>query len=85
MPYIRTLSSSLGDKQVFFGVLTDRLVFEAYLLQDAGLSKIEEVNLEGLSADDAFIWFGTFLFSEKALIPSSQDAVKRFGDTIPRL
>lgn len=56
---------SLGDKQVFFGVLTDRLVFEAYLLQDAGLSKIEEVNLEGLSADDVSIWFALFCSQKK--------------------
>jgi hypothetical protein len=74
---------SLGDKQVFFGVLTDGLVFEAYILQDGGLTKIDEANLERLSPDDAFIWFDAFLFSEKELVPTSQDVVKRFGDTSP--
>ena len=74
---------SLGDKQVFFGVLTDGLIFEAYLLRDTGLAKIDEVNLERLSTEDAFIWFDAFLFSEKELVPTSQDVVKRFGDTSP--
>jgi hypothetical protein len=74
---------SLGDEQVYFGVLTDGLVFEAYLLQDDGLLSIDEVNLEKLSAEDAFLWFDAFLFSEKELVPTSQDVVKRFGDTSP--
>ena len=74
---------SLGNKQVFFGVLTDGLVFEAYLLQNDGLVKIDEVNLEKLPPEDAFIWFDAFLFSEKELAPTSQDFVKRFGDTSP--
>ena len=74
---------SLGNKQVYFGVLTDGLIFEAYLLQDDGLAKIDEVNLEKLSTEDAFLWFDAFLFSEKELAPSSQDVVKRFGDTSP--
>ena len=74
---------SLGNKQIFFGVLTDGLMFEAYLLQDDGLAKIDEVNLEKLSTEDAFLWFDAFLFSEKELAPTSQDVVKRFGDTSP--
>jgi hypothetical protein len=64
-------------------VLTDGLIFEAYLLQDDGLAKIDEVNLEKLSTEDAFLWFDAFLFSEKELAPTSQDVVKRFGDTSP--
>jgi SAM-dependent methyltransferase len=74
---------SLGDKQVFFGVLTDGLAFEVYLLQDDTLRRIDEVNLERLSVDDAFLWFDAFLFSEKELTPTSQDVVRRFGDTSP--
>jgi len=74
---------SLGNKQVYFGVLTDGLMFEAYLLQDEGLAKIDEVNLGKLPPEDAFIWFDAFLFSERGLAPTSQDVVKRFGDTSP--
>ncbi len=74
---------SLGNKQIFFGVLTDGLIFEAYLLEDDRLTKIDQVNLERLSVEDAFIWFDAFLFSEKELVPTSQDVAKRFGDTSP--
>jgi hypothetical protein len=48
---------SLGDKQVFFGVLTDGLTFEVYRLQDDMLTKIDEFNLESLWVDDALVWF----------------------------
>jgi len=75
---------SLGNKQVYFGILTDGLVFGAYLLQDDGLAKIDdEVDLGKLSPEDAFLWFDAFLFSERELAPTSQDVVKRFGDTSP--
>jgi hypothetical protein len=74
---------SFGNKQVYFGVLTDGLMFEAYLLQDEGLAKIDEVNLGKLSPEDSFLWFDAFLFSERGLAPTSQDVVKRFGDTSP--
>ncbi len=72
---------SLGNKQVYFGVLTDGFLFEVHILHDDGLAKIDEVNLEKLSIEDAFIWFDAFLFSEKEMVPTSQDVVKRFGDT----
>ncbi len=74
---------SLGDKQVFFGVLTDGLTFEVYLLQDDALRKIDEISLDRLPVNDAFLWFDAFLFSEKELAPTSRDVVKRFGDTSP--
>jgi hypothetical protein len=74
---------SLGNKQVYFGVLTDGFMFESYLLQDDGLVKIDEVNLGKLPTEDAFLWFDAFLFSEKELAPTSRDIVKRFGDTSP--
>jgi hypothetical protein len=74
---------SLGNKQVYFGVLTDGLAFEAYLLQNDGLTKIDEVNLWKLPPEDAFLWFDAFLFSERELAPTSQDVVRRFGDTSP--
>jgi methylase of polypeptide subunit release factors len=74
---------ALGDKQVYFGVLTDGLTFEAYILRDGSLAKIDDANLDRLSPEDAFLWFDAFLFSERGLTPTSQDVVKRFGDTSP--
>jgi len=72
---------SLGDKQPYFGVLTDALTFQTYQIQESKLIKIDEINLGKCSPDDAFIWFDSFLFSEKQLAPTWQDVVKRFGDT----
>jgi len=64
-----------------FGILTDGLVFEVYVLKDGKLEKIDSITLKTLSSDEAFIWFDAFLFSEKEITPTSQDIVKRFGDT----
>ena len=64
-----------------FGILTDGLVFEVYVLKDDKLEKIDSIALKALSSDEAFIWFDAFLFSEKEITPTSQDIVKRFGDT----
>jgi len=65
----------------YFGVLTDGLLFEVYILKENRLDKIDSVFLKTLSPEDAFIWFDAFLFSEKEITPTSQDIVKRFGDT----
>ncbi|TRZ48678.1 MAG: hypothetical protein D4S01_09895 [Dehalococcoidia bacterium] len=71
---------SLRD-ETYFGVLTDGLLFEVYILKENRLDKIDSVFLKTLSPEDAFIWFDAFLFSEKEITPTSQDIVKRFGDT----
>lgn len=69
----------------YFGVLTDGLLFEVYILKENRLDKIDNVFLKtpSLSAEDAFAWFDRFLFSVKELIPSSEDMVKRFGAKSP--
>ena len=64
-----------------FGIITDGLVFEVYVLKDGKLEKIDSITLKTLSPEEAFIWFDAFLFSEKEITPTSQDIVKRFGDT----
>jgi hypothetical protein len=50
-------------------------------LKDNQLEKIDSVSIKALSPESAFIWFDAFLFSEKEITPTSQDIVKRFGDT----
>lgn len=64
-----------------FGVLTDGLLFEVYILKENKLEQIDSIALKTLSSDETFIWFDAFLFSEKEITPTSQDIVKRFGDT----
>jgi type I restriction-modification system DNA methylase subunit len=75
------LSSLKGG--TYFGVLTDGLLFEVYILRENKLEKIDSILLKTLSAEDAFSWFDRFLFSTKELVPTSQDIVKRFGPRSP--
>ena len=77
-----TYLQSVGDA-TYFGVLTDGLIFEVYILKDGKLERTDRVLLKNLSPEDAFVWFDSFLFSEKELAPKSQDVVKRFGDASP--
>lgn len=74
--------SSLRDG-THFGVLTDGLLFEVYILREDRLEKIDSVSLRILMPEDAFSWFDGFLFSVKELAPSSRDIVKRFGPRSP--
>ncbi len=64
-----------------FGILTDGIIFEVYALKDGKLAKIDSVSIKTLTPESVFIWFDAFLFSEKEITPTSQDIVKRFGDT----
>jgi type I restriction-modification system DNA methylase subunit len=74
--YIKSLSGS-----TYFGILTDGVIFEVYALKDSKLTKIDSISIKTISPESAFIWFDAFLFSEKEITPTSQDIVKRFGDT----
>jgi len=74
--------TSLRDG-TYFGVLTDGLLFEVYILREDRLEKIDSISLKTLSSEDAFSWFDGFLFSVKELAPSSRDIVKRFGPRSP--
>jgi methylase of polypeptide subunit release factors len=74
--YIKSLSGT-----TYFGILTDGITFEVYALKDDKLAKIDSVSVKTLTPESAFIWFDAFLFSEKEITPTSQDIVKRFGET----
>jgi hypothetical protein len=74
--------TSLRDG-TYFGVLTDGLLFEVYILRENRLEKIDSISLRTLPSEDAFSWFDGFLFSVKELAPSSRDIVKRFGPRSP--
>jgi len=74
--------TSLRDG-TYFGVLTDGLFFEVYILRENRLEKIDSISLRTLPSEDAFSWFDGFLFSVKELAPSSRDIVKRFGPRSP--
>jgi type I restriction-modification system DNA methylase subunit len=67
----------------YFGVLTDGLLFEVYLLRENELEKIDSISIKTLSPEDAFSWFDRFLFTAKEILPSSEDMVKRFGAKSP--
>ena len=81
----RELTEYLGSLRngTYFGILTDGLLFEVYILKEDRLEKIDSISLKALPPEDAFSWFDRFLFSVKELTPSSQDIVKRFGPRSP--
>jgi len=65
-----------------FGILTDGLVFEAYVLKEGKLTLIDSLNLnaKAVTPEIVYTWFDAFIFSEKEIAPTASDIVARFGD-----
>lgn len=62
------------------GVLTDGQAFEVYVLQDGGLAQAYTFRLESDKPQEAWLWLEGLLFSQRQVIPTAQDVVRRFGE-----
>jgi hypothetical protein len=77
--YIQGLKST-GS---YFGIITDGLMFEVYVLEPSGLTQIDSVKLTNLDSPDAFVWLDRYFFSTHTLTPTADDLVSRFGPSSP--
>ncbi len=65
-----------------FGLLTDGILFTAYVLENGqahGLRKIDSINLETSTPHTAYLWFDAYLLRQSNIPPTSADIVRRFG------
>lgn len=72
----------------FIGIATDNLHFLVYLPEIEndvvkGLKKIDELNVEEKDSDFVYLWFDSYFFASKKIMPTSQDIRKRFGIDSP--
>ncbi|NLE45576.1 MAG: N-6 DNA methylase [Chloroflexi bacterium] len=77
--YLRTLP--YGAESV--GLLTDGVQFEAYVLDGSYLRQTDALDLGKTDDEMAFLWLDSYLFSQKHVVPTSADIVRRYGAQSP--
>jgi N-6 DNA Methylase len=77
---LRELTLYLSDRgNGAFGLATDGVRFEAYRMVDGELEQFDELALEEVSDDAGAAWIDSYLFTQKAVVPTAEDVVRRFG------
>lgn len=74
--------STITNGAECIGLLTDGLVFTAYVLdvgQPHNLRKIDSINLETTTPHLAYLWLDAYLLRQSNMPPTSADIVRRFG------
>src|SRR5258708_23086039 len=64
------------------GLLTDGLIFEAYILDGGELRLTDQIDLSKSEDETAFLWLDSYFFSQKQAPPKSAHIVQRFGPKI---
>ncbi|MEO7001416.1 MAG: N-6 DNA methylase, partial [Ktedonobacterales bacterium] len=82
--YLTTIPN--GDECV--GLLTDGLIFRAYVLDDTqqptGLRRTDAIDFEKIDASQvAFLWLDAYLLRQRGSAPTAEDIVRRFGLASP--
>ncbi|KXK48185.1 MAG: N-6 DNA methylase [Chloroflexi bacterium OLB13] len=77
------LNSDEMRDQDYIGVLSDGLRFEIYARDGDELRELDTFELKLDQPEDAFARLDAYLFSQKAMRPTAQDIVTRFGATSP--
>lgn len=77
----RYLQSTGGDGS--FGLLTDGADCEVYLLGRDGLRLVHRFSPLTSSAETVYRSFDAYLFSGKAIVPTAEEVILRFGDSSP--
>lgn len=78
---LRAYLSALPNGEENIGLLTDGIVFIAYVLNDdkKSLRKIDSINLEAVDANAVYLWLDAYLLRQSNVPPTSADIVRRFG------
>ena len=85
--HVDQLSDYMRDMPALYryiGMLTDGVNFRTYVLDDAEEAKeIDQLNIANVTADAAYLWLDSYLFSRKEIEPTADDIVQRFGVKSP--
>jgi len=72
--------SSRDAPDQYFGILTDGVRFEVYVLRDGRLQLTDHIELHPERSDEASLWLDSYLFAQKNIAPTADDIVRRFGE-----
>lgn len=64
-----------------FGILTDGIHFEVYILKDEQLKLTDKIELNAHYWQEAQLWLDSYLFAQRNIVPTADDVVRRFGES----
>ena len=73
----------IARPEVSIALLTEGWTFEVYVPDSAGPRKVHQLTLKPDNADEAHLFFDSYLFQDTDLHPTSDDVVMRFGAASP--
>ena len=77
------------EPERFFGILTDGLRFRVYAWREEHLTFIDKLDLDETTPENpetiaqVRLWLDAYLFHERAIRPTTDDLVRRFGEHSP--
>ena len=81
---LRDYMRDMPELHRYIGMLTDGLNFRTYVLDDAEEAKeLDHFDIANVTADAAYLWLDSYLFSRKEIEPTADDIVQRFGVKSP--
>jgi len=79
---LRDYLTNITHEYNCFGLLTDGLIFTAYVLDESQpyhLRRVDSINLETVTPNHAYLWLDAYLLRQSNTPPTSADIVRRFG------
>ena len=81
---LRDYMRDMPELHRYVGMLTDGVRFHTYVLDDAEEAKeVDRFDITKASAETAWLWLDSYLFSRQNIQPTAADIVQRFGISSP--
>lgn len=81
---LRDYMRDMPELHRYVGMLTDGVRFHTYVLDDVEEAKeVDRFDITKASAETAWLWLDSYLFSRQSIQPTAADIVQRFGISSP--
>ena len=81
---LRDYMRDMPELHRYVGMLTDGVRFHTYVLDDVEEAKeVDRFDITKASAETAWLWLDSYLFSRQNIQPTAADIVQRFGISSP--
>ena len=81
---LRDYMRDMPELHRYVGMLTDGIRFHTYVLDEVAEAKeVDRFDITKASAETAWLWLDSYLFSRQSIQPTAADIVQRFGISSP--
>lgn len=81
---LRDYMRDMPELHRYVGMLTDGIRFHTYVLDEAEeVKEVDQFDITKASAEAAWLWLDSYLFSRQSIQPTAADIVQRFGISSP--